>query len=527
MAVASFLTLEWAAMGMARVTVFDGADCIGGNKIHLEFDGKGLFFDFGQNYKRMSEYYTDFLKPRSSRGIHDFFEMGLIPDIPQIRPDSISMDVDRSRQVKLRVDALFVSHAHMDHIGHAGFLDFNVPFVASPMTAAIMKAMKDCGQRGCESDCVYGQPRERDPEDGRIVKSVRMKKGDMYQGRNFLLTSPPSEELREFWEKSVYKYEIDAGEFLDRSFLDFDFRSFDVDHSIYGATAFAVETSEGHVVYTGDLRRHGRYRKRTDDFVKEAAALEPAALIIEGTRTTRGEAAAYVDEEVVKETCLEAVRDEGSLVIADFSPRNFERLDTFMEIAQETERSLVVTKKDAYYLQAIQKVDGRERIEGVRVFGALKAQESGVEEAACRCLDEVLDPRTIAESPEKYILCFSYFDIGNLLDIKRKGGTYVYSNSEAFNEEQVVDFRRLSNWLQLFRLKVKGFSMTGERGNEEPVFDRRYHASGHASLEDLVEVIGEIGAKKVIPVHTEDPMPLGHAGIRNLVTVVLGKSIEI
>jgi hypothetical protein len=29
---------------MAKVKVFDGADSIGGNKIHLDFDGRGLFF---------------------------------------------------------------------------------------------------------------------------------------------------------------------------------------------------------------------------------------------------------------------------------------------------------------------------------------------------------------------------------------------------------------------------------------------------------------------------------------------------
>jgi len=511
---------------MVKVTVFDGADSIGGNKIHLDFDGRGLFFDFGQNYRRMSEYYTDFLKPRSARGVHDYFEMGLIPDIPQIRLDAISDDVDRSHQSKLRVDALFISHAHMDHIGHAGFLDFNVPFVASPMTAVIMKAMKDCGQRGCETECVYGQTRVKDPKDGRIVKALRMKKDETYQGRDFLLTSPPSNDLRVFWEESVYSNGIKAGEFLENDYLDFGFQSFDVDHSIYGATAYAIETSHGYVVYTGDLRRHGLFREKTDTFVEKVAELDPAALIIEGTRTTRGESA-YVDEKVVKDTCLAAVKEERSLVVADFSPRNFERLDTFLGIAEEAERMLVVTKKDAYYLQALQKVDGKDRMSGVKVFGALKAQESGVEEAACRCLDEVLDPKAIAKDPGQYILCFSYFDMSNLLDIKHKGGTYVYSNSEAFNEEQVVDFRRLSNWLQLFRLKVKGFSLIGDRGREEPVFDKRYHASGHVSLEDLVQVIREIGAKKVIPVHTEDPTPLHKAGIVGLESVVPGKSINV
>ncbi len=33
-----------------EVIVFDGSDCIGGNKVYLSADGTGLFFDFGLNY---------------------------------------------------------------------------------------------------------------------------------------------------------------------------------------------------------------------------------------------------------------------------------------------------------------------------------------------------------------------------------------------------------------------------------------------------------------------------------------------
>ena len=64
-----------------KVTVFDGADCIGGNKIHLDFDGHGVLFDFGTNFNKMNQYYDEFLQPRSSRGLHDYLDMGLIPRV--------------------------------------------------------------------------------------------------------------------------------------------------------------------------------------------------------------------------------------------------------------------------------------------------------------------------------------------------------------------------------------------------------------------------------------------------------------
>lgn len=468
-------------------------------------------------------FYEEFLQPRSSRGLHDFVQMGLLPPIRQYREDVCPSDLDLSGAADLRVDALLISHAHMDHIGHAGFLSRDIPFVATPMTAAIMKAIRDSGPRGPEGESVYGTERRRREDDGRIICTPRTK--EPYRGRDFLLTGTPNAEFEGFWSRSTAAKGLEPGELLPRSALDFEFQHFEVDHSIYGASAYAVNTSSGWVVYTGDLRAHGRHRQRTLDFVQKAKALEPALLIVEGTRTSRQEEGEQ-SEARTKDACLRAVSGEKGMVVADFGPRNFERLDTFMEIAEQTGRRLVVTKKDAYYLQSIQSVDGIDRMRGVAVFDALKAKDSGVEEAACECpRAELVDPEDVARDADRYILCFSFTDMGNLLDIKRKGGTYVYSSSEAYSEEQIIDFRRLSNWLWHFGMHVKGFRMEGPEGAERPVFDKEYHASGHASADDLLRMIGEIGPEQVMPVHTEDPKPFLRSG-RKVVVPAKGVAVE-
>ncbi|HBG00329.1 MAG TPA: exonuclease, partial [Firmicutes bacterium] len=67
-----------------QLTVFDGAQLIGGNKIYLFADGTGVFFDFGLSFSVRSRFFDEFLRPRSALGLVDYLAMGLLPPIPGI-----------------------------------------------------------------------------------------------------------------------------------------------------------------------------------------------------------------------------------------------------------------------------------------------------------------------------------------------------------------------------------------------------------------------------------------------------------
>jgi len=56
---------------MVLLTVYDGANGIGGNKIYLEQKGRGVLLDFGKNFGKYGVFYEVFLKNRDTRGIHD------------------------------------------------------------------------------------------------------------------------------------------------------------------------------------------------------------------------------------------------------------------------------------------------------------------------------------------------------------------------------------------------------------------------------------------------------------------------
>jgi len=128
---------------MTSITVYDGNDTIGGNKIYIEENGKGLFLDFGMNFKKYGEFFQEYISPRKPRGIHDLIHLNLIPKLNIYRTDLIPTDLNVSSFPTKNINGLLLSHAHMDHCGNIGLLKPDFPIVASPFTIMLLKAMLD------------------------------------------------------------------------------------------------------------------------------------------------------------------------------------------------------------------------------------------------------------------------------------------------------------------------------------------------------------------------------------------------
>lgn len=491
-----------------RITIFDGAETIGGNKIYVEEKERGVFLDFGMNFKKQKTYFEEFLNERAIRGIHDSLYLGLLPELNIYRSDLIPSDIDISTFPVLNVEAVLLSHAHLDHCGCIGFLNEKIPILASPMTLAMLKAMRDTGRAYLGSEICYYSRRSPLEGERRVLKTNPSYKIPYY-GRNFICTTSLSEKLLDFLckkpgEDGKNAKKLEPGEIccLNEKDLSFEIKAFEVDHSIYGANAFVLE-GDTCLAYTGDLRLHGKNADKTRDFIKSAK--NASILIIEGTRVSKNTERTLeseISEKEVYNKCLEIVEGSEGLVIADFSPRNFERLETFREIANKTSKELVVTAKDAYMLYAMEKVDNFDRMKGLRIYKELRAERDKweIEVVMENWESRYVDPQEIRVDEENFILCFSYYDVKNLLDIKPSKGAYIYSSSEAFGEEETFDFLRLNEWLKFFNLSTHGFKV--ENGKIE--FEKGFHASGHASKEDIIRIVEEIEPDHVIPVHTEN-----------------------
>ena len=508
-----------------QLIVFDGSHCIGGNKIYLSADGTGVFFDFGLNYSTRSRFFDEFLRPRSAFGLVDYLTTGLLPPIPGVyRDDLVPPDVNlwdqcyREDFKDVKPQAVLLSHAHSDHLQMVSFLTTQIPIHSSLPSAIIAKARQDTSHGGVDSETTSVVPKEA--WEG-LLRSKHYRAAPA-MGREFMVAGVGrvADHVQEFWASPSSSRALQAVPLqVHRGRVGaLNTRFFPVDHSIPGSGAWAVETSEGWVVYTGDLRMHGSRKCETLAFIAEAARLKPLALICEGTHV---ENEWIMSEAAVYENARLAVELSKRLVIADFSLSNIERLWIFHQVAIDTRRQLVITFKDAYLLEALSQIvpDVPSPLASphLRIYGSNKVTLAGWERVLAEKFGaKIVQANEIHRSQREFILCFGYYDLPNLVDIAPRAGHYIHSSSEPFSEQMTLNQERHQAWLKHFNIENLGHAA------QKNQLRSSFHSSGHLTGSELVNLVEQIRPRYLIPIHTEKPNK-----IRQMVQARMGKTVQI
>jgi ribonuclease J len=455
-------------MGL-RITVFGGAGEVGGNQILVEGKETKLLLDFGRNFSKESDFFSDpFLK---ARRLEQLLRLNLLPPIPGLY---------RGEGGEPPVDAILLSHAHLDHMDYVRYVRPDLPIFAGEGTLRIILAREVSSPR--ESSYRLAEFSETDEPLYRDIS--------------------PTVPIQTFRSGQSFR----VGEF--------EVTPIHVDHSIPASYGYLLEGPEGRMAYTGDLRFHGPRASMSEEFVQRIEGVD--VLITEGTNLLESRPSSEQEVEQKVRGLVSACR---GLVAASFSSVDVDRLRTFYRIAQSTGRELVISMRQACLMEVL-----RPEIEGRIIEGIFRVGDPGVSiyrrgkerwlnwELKLEDRFGTVDSSWVSQNQSRVLLFATYYDMLELLDVKPgPGSIYVYSESEPWDEEGEIEYGKLGNWLELLGM---------------PMF--HVHASGHASSLELKGMVERVGPKLVIPVHCGRPHLLkGFLGNGRIICPKWGESISL
>lgn len=425
---------------MVSITAFGGIDEIGGNKFLIEDKHSKIFLDFGQSFTLLDEYFVPeaYLQPRERFGLRDYFAFDLIPKLKGLYSKEAIEKTDLE-YAPPQYDGVIISHAHFDHIEHLKYLHPDIPIYMGEATKLIIESTQETSYNGVKY----------------ITKENKV--NTFRTGKNFTIG-------------------------------DFVVYPIHVDHSVPGAYGFIIETNDGNIVYSGDIRKHGPKAGMTEDFLKKAAEFDPLLFIIEGTRVSESESRKNYTESYVQEECQRIASEKKDFILAMRYPKDIDRFRTFYSVAKATGKELIITMKTAHLLLSLKndpiKLPSPYDDQTIKIYGREKKVYKPWE---LELLPKCIDSKYISQNKENIILELEFSQLPELIDIKPISGDCIHSMSEPFEEDPLsqISDEVLRRWAKKFNLKY-----------------HQLHASGHASMTEIFSFIEQVNPEYIMPVHT-------------------------
>ncbi len=407
----------------------------------LEDGDTRIFLDFGTGFNHGSDYFVEWLSPR---GLKDQFEFGLMPEIKGLYREN-ELEKTDLEYTEPRIDGIFLSHAHFDHVDHISFVDEKIPIYCGETALKFIKGMEETSNQTDYEDHNYQTFRTGD--------------------------------------------KIEVG--------NISVEPIHVDHSIPGAYGFLIHTSDRKIVYTGDFRLHGPAGELSEEFIEKAENFDPDSMICEGTRMVIDEDRECLSEKEVRNRINKVVSDSDKLVVGTHYGRDIDRILSFYQAAVKNGRIFAILPKAAHLLKKLEEDPKLEvpslEDEHIRVYYRKKKSENYEEDDYYvwerEFMDQMITSGEVSEKQEDILLYLNLYKFTELIDIQPEPRScFIYSKSEPFSEEGDDEHEVLNNWLDHFDFE-----------------SHHIHASGHATREELKEIVERINPDKVFPVHTENP----------------------
>lgn len=207
---------------------------------------------------------------------------------------------DDLQKGKKKVDAVLLSHAHMDHYGLIDNFPAGTKFYCGEATADLINI----------TNRLHAMPTVHDP----------------------ITTFQPWREFK-------------IGPFCIKPYL--------MDHSAFGANGFLVSANGKSIFFTGDFRGHGRKSKLLKRLIDNPPKAN--ALLMEGTLIGERASEQTVSEAELEEKFLNEMDDGSGIVIVTTSSQNIDRLVTVFRAAKRSGRMFIIDFYTAEILEILKK----------------------------------------------------------------------------------------------------------------------------------------------------------------------------
>lgn len=432
-----------------RITFHDGIGSIGGTKITLAADNTTILFDFGFSFDPANGPWNGAIAPRpGAAGLRDRITIGELPRLDGLYRPEEAQTVGLKGAGEAPSPNIFISHLHLDHIGALDYLDPRVPVYFSPETLSLLEAVAATGEKP-------GVPQN--------AKAL-----------------PPHQPLQ-------------VGPFTV-TFVP-------VDHDASGAVAMLIDTPDGTVVYSGDLRLHGAHPELTERFMELARAKQPKVLFLEGTRLMENEpeggwSSIATELNVAEKVSAHLAAYPGLALITHYN-RHPERIARVAAATKAAGRRLVLSAATAFIYQQM----GYDLAE-VGIYRGANVEAKLAEPWLRKLLAEaplVLTAADIRLAPAQYLLELGPADLPELTDLTPPPGScFIHSNGEPLGPFDPA-WQIFLNWLERHQITLV-----------------RAGCSGHATPPDLHRIASTIAPAVLMPIHSKCPERLDPPGIRRI-----------
>lgn len=363
-----------------------------------------------------------------------------------------------------KIDAVLISHPHMDHYGQLGLIPDQIPVYSGELTK-------------------------------RLMDSLATFTSGNYLKNKFV-----------YFKKNC---SFNIGDFKITPFL--------VDHSAYDAYCFLIEAEGKKVVYSGDFRASGFKGFLFKDVTQKLSGKNIDALIMEGTCIERLVGDFPGEMDVAKEI-ERIITKQKNLSFLVASSSNFDRMISASLACDNVGKTFVVDIYTAWIMEQMKTITKAKPLldrEHVKVLAH--------EKYGAPYYTKIKGNPYFADFIKKI---YSNGNDIFMKDIKIEPAKHLLKLSDRFIPRIVLEFATSSRPIPIIYSMWKGYESYQKLQKLDNTEIYYVHTSGHAPLNILKEFASRISPGKLIPIHTENPQEYTQH-FANVSQVYDGQRVEI